>query len=85
MSAWMARGPVAGDGCPTPGKDVGTPGVRVRIVGMLPTRRVAQAIGHAWNAVVTSNGRGTLLIRRRNAHPSNPCPLLRYEVRRIDG
>lgn len=41
--------------------------------------------GSGWNAVVTSTtGRGTFWVRHRPNHKPAQCPLLDYEVRRID-
>jgi hypothetical protein len=58
--------------------------LRVRNVTVIATRKVDQLMDGAWDTVVTSGGKGTFLIRRRKDRLSSQCPLLCYEVRRID-
>ena len=57
---------------------------RVQSVTVIAARKVAQLTGSTWNAVVTSGGNGTFLVRRRKDRLSSQCPLLCYEVRSIE-
>jgi hypothetical protein len=68
-----------------PRKGSGEADLRVQSVTVVAARKVVQQTDDALDAVVTSAGKGTFLIRRRKEHLSSPCPLLCYEVRRIDG
>jgi hypothetical protein len=52
----------------------------VQSVTVTATKKVVQTTDDGLDAVVTSAGKGTFLIRRRKG---GPCPLLCYEVRRI--
>lgn len=67
-----------------PARMVGA-GASVRAAGFsaIPSRLAAQATDGVWNAVVTTLGRGTLLIRRREDGPACACPLRAYEIRTI--
>lgn len=47
------------------------------------SRLAAQETNGVWNAVVTTFGKGTFLIRRATILPANACPLRAYEVRHI--
>ena len=53
-------------------------------VSVIPSRLAAQVTDGVWNAVVTTLGKGTFLIRRRKNQPANRCPLRSYEVRHIE-
>ena len=53
-------------------------------ITIIATRKVVQMTDDGWDAVVTSGGKGTFLIRRGKGHLSTQCPLLCYEIRRID-
>ena len=51
---------------------------------VIPSRLVAQVTEGVWNAVVTTLGKGTFLIRRSKNLPANACPLRAYEVRHVE-
>ena len=58
---------------------------RVRRVTVLPSNACVQETADGVDAVVTIKGRGRFLVRGRNGdHPHGRCPLLRYDIRRID-
>ena len=59
--------------------------VTVRNLTRLPSQRKIRAPGSAADIVLTSAGKETFLVRRRKNPPPDQCPLLGYEVRRIDG
>lgn len=50
---------------------------------IVPSHLAAQVTDGVWNAVVTTLGKGTLLIRRPKNLPANTCALLAYEIRYI--
>lgn len=56
----------------------------VQSLTVIETRKVVQTTDEGWDAVVTSGGKGTFLIRRRKGRLSAQCPLLCYEIRRSD-
>ena len=66
-------------------KDREGPEVRVHSISVIETRSFSQLTNGTWNAVVTSGGKGTFLIRRQKDPLSGECPLLCYDVRNIDG
>ena len=49
---------------------------------VIPSRVAAQVADGVWNAVVTTLGKGTFLIRRREMQ-ATACPLRAYEIRHI--
>ena len=51
-------------------------------VSVIPSRLAAQVTDGVWNAVVTTLGKGTFLIRRREMQ-ATACPLRAYEIRHI--
>lgn len=51
-------------------------------VSVMPSRLAAQVTDGVWNAVVTTLGKGTFLIRRREMLAAT-CPLRAYEIRHI--
>ena len=57
--------------------------MRVNGFSVIPSRLAAQVADGVWNAVVTSFGRGTILVRRRAGLPASACPLRAYEVRHV--
>ncbi len=57
--------------------------VRVNGFSVVPGRLAAQVTDGEWNAVVTTLGRGTFLIRRREGVPGSACPLRAFEIRHI--
>lgn len=52
-------------------------------ISAIPCRVAAQVTDGVWNAVVTTLGRGTFLIRRRERSQAAACPLQAYEIRHI--
>ena len=52
-------------------------------VSVIPSRLAAQVTDGVWNAVVTTLGKGTFLIRCPKDRPVLACPLRAYEVRHI--
>ena len=58
--------------------------VRVQSVTVIASVNAIQLTGDSRDAVVRSAVNGTFLIRQRKVRPSSQCPLLCYEVRRID-
>ena len=57
----------------------------MRNITVIATSKIAQLMDGTWDTVLTSVGRGTFLIHRRTDGFSSQCPLLCYDVRRIDG
>jgi len=51
---------------------------------IIPSRMAAQVTDGVWNAVVTTLGKGTFLIRHATNLPANACPLRAYEIRYIE-
>ncbi len=56
----------------------------VQNLAIIPSQMATQARDGKLDVVLTAIGKGTFLIRRGNSQPANTCPLLSYEVRRID-
>lgn len=50
---------------------------------VIPSRLAAQVTDGIWNAVVTTLGKGTFLIRRREGSLAAACPLRGFEIRYI--
>ena len=50
---------------------------------VIATKRAMRITDHGWDAVITSSGKGTFLIRRRKDALSSQCPFFGYEVRCI--
>ena len=71
------------DGCPAKGPLAGQ-NLRVNAQARVFSQRVPAATYDSGGVVLTTVGHGTFLIRRRTTSGTNPCPLLDYEVRRID-
>ena len=69
-------------GCPAFMAD---PGATVRVSGfsVIPSRLAAQVADGVWNAVVTTLGKGTFLIRGPQDRPVQACPLRAYEIRHV--
>jgi hypothetical protein len=70
------------NGCPARGAPAAWT-VDVRCLTPVPARREETGAGGG-EVVLTTAGHGTFLVRRRTAPPSTGCPLLGYEVVRID-
>lgn len=56
-------------------------GVSVSALSVVPSRLAAQGTDGVWNAVVTTHGKGTFLIRCAPNLPADTCPLRAYDVR----
>ena len=50
---------------------------------VIPSRLAAQVTDGVWNAVVTTLGKGTFLIRSPQDRPAHACPLRAYEIRHV--
>jgi len=60
-------------------------GLRVRDITVIATRKVVQLTDDMGDAMVTTaDSKGTFLVRRRQDRLPNACPLLCYEVRRLE-
>ena len=70
-------------GCPAQGSLAGQ-SVRVNTQALVPSQQLPSETYAEGEVVLTTLGHGTFLIRRRKPSSSNRCPLLNYEVRRID-
>lgn len=68
--------------CPALMVDTGAT-VRVSGVSIIPSRLAAQVTDGVWNAVVTTLGKGTFLIRGPQDRPVHACPLRAYEIRYV--
>ena len=53
--------------------------VRVQSVTILAIKKVVRLVDSTWDAMETSVGKRTFLIRRRKDRLSSQCPLLCYE------
>ena len=51
---------------------------------VIPSCLTTQVTEGVWNAVVTTPGKGTFLIRRQKDQSTQPCPLRAYEIRYIE-
>ena len=49
----------------------------------IPGRLAAQETDGVWHAVVSTQGKGTFLVRRREGWAAAACPLRAYEIRFI--
>ena len=70
------------DGCPA-FKVEDASNVCVISISAIPSRLAAQVTEGVWNAVVTTLGKGTFLIRGPQERPVQTCALRAYEVRHI--
>ena len=79
------QGSADGDGdVATAVRENGQHFLQVQRVTILPSHAHLQETMDGVDVVVTTPGRGTFLIRERKDHPRSQCPLLRYEIRRIN-
>ncbi len=59
-------------------------GLHLRHATLVPARTVVHWKGDVMETVMTSSDKGTFLIRHLKEARSGSCPLLRYEILRID-
>ena len=70
-------------GCPAKGPLAGQI-LHMNAHALVPSQRLLSETYDTGEVVLTTAGHGTFLIRRRKSSSANRCPLLDYEVCRID-